>query len=63
MVYVRQLRLEGTFQAKDEALSWCGDAHLAVLFLGRMEWISTRYHILSSGQNSCMHRQSISSNS
>ena len=30
-------------------------AHLAVLFLGVMEWISTRYHILSSGQKSCMH--------
>ena len=37
-------------------LSWCGIAYLAVLFFGMMEWISTRYHILSSGQKSCMHR-------
>ena len=28
-------------------------AYLAVLLLGMMEWISTRYHILSSGQKSC----------
>ena len=28
-------------------------AHLAVLLLGMMEWISTKYHILSSGQKSC----------
>ena len=29
------------------------EAYLAVLLLGMMEWISTKYHILSSGQKSC----------
>jgi hypothetical protein len=39
---------------------WRRRAHLAVLFLGMMEWISTRYHILSSGQKSCMHMRALS---
>ncbi len=36
------------------------EAYLAVRFLGMMEWISTRYHILSSGQKSCMHEHDFS---